>query len=184
MTAALEGGEWSAARPGRPLTPGKTRYPLYRMLCGPQGRSGQAENLAPPGFDPRTVQLVVSRYTDWAATGRPTTLNHMNPIHTDIVYFYIHINIIWPPFSSIFRHIVFRSSYRALACCLLCPSFAVDLITQTTFGETNAVRRIPYRHLPHPSPSPSLLGRNVHHITLVSNNLGYKFCYSCPCINK
>ena len=24
-----------------------------------------AENLAPPGFDPRTVQLVGSRYTDW-----------------------------------------------------------------------------------------------------------------------
>ena len=60
MTAALEGGEWSAARPGRNLTPGKTRYPLYRRLDGPQGRSGRAENLAPPGFDPLTVQPVVS----------------------------------------------------------------------------------------------------------------------------
>jgi hypothetical protein len=29
-----------------------------------------AENLAPPVFDPRTVQLVASRYTDWA-TGPP-----------------------------------------------------------------------------------------------------------------
>ena len=29
MTAALEGGEWSAARPGRTLLPGKTRYPFY-----------------------------------------------------------------------------------------------------------------------------------------------------------
>jgi len=28
MTAALEGGEWSAARPGRTLPLGKTRYPL------------------------------------------------------------------------------------------------------------------------------------------------------------
>jgi len=26
MTAALEGGEWSAARPGRTLPTGKTRY--------------------------------------------------------------------------------------------------------------------------------------------------------------
>jgi len=34
MTAALEGGEWSAARPGRTLPPGKTRYPLYRRLDG------------------------------------------------------------------------------------------------------------------------------------------------------
>ena len=66
MTAALEGGEWSAARPGRTLTRGKTHYPLYRRLVGPQGRSGRAENPAPPGFDPRTVQPVVSRYTDWA----------------------------------------------------------------------------------------------------------------------
>jgi hypothetical protein len=44
MTAALEGGKWSAARPGRTLTPVKTCYPLYRRLGGPQGRSGQAEN--------------------------------------------------------------------------------------------------------------------------------------------
>ena len=33
-------GEASAARPGRSLPPGKTRYPLYRRLGGPQGRSG------------------------------------------------------------------------------------------------------------------------------------------------
>ena len=38
-------GEWSAARPGRTLPPGKTRYPLYRRLGGPQGRSGREENL-------------------------------------------------------------------------------------------------------------------------------------------
>ena len=31
-TAALEGGEWSAARPGRTLLPGKTRYPFHRIL--------------------------------------------------------------------------------------------------------------------------------------------------------
>ena len=64
MTTALEGGEWSAARSGRTLPPGKTRYPLYRRLGGPQGRSERAENLASQGFDPQTVQLVVSRYTD------------------------------------------------------------------------------------------------------------------------
>ena len=49
------------------LRPGKTRYPLYRRLGGPQGRSGRVRNiLPPPGFDPRTVQPVASRYTDWA----------------------------------------------------------------------------------------------------------------------
>jgi len=29
MTAALEGGEWSAARPGSTLPQGKTRRPFY-----------------------------------------------------------------------------------------------------------------------------------------------------------
>ena len=52
MTAALEVGEWSAARSGRTLPPEKTRYSLYRRLGGTQGRFGRAENHAPPGFDP------------------------------------------------------------------------------------------------------------------------------------
>ena len=66
MTAALEGGEWSAARPGRTLHQGKTRYPFYSSLGGRQGRSGRAEYLVPTGIRSRTVQSVVSRYTDWA----------------------------------------------------------------------------------------------------------------------
>jgi len=37
MTAVLEGGEWSAARLGRTLPPGKTRYPFYRRLEGAPG---------------------------------------------------------------------------------------------------------------------------------------------------
>ena len=47
------------------LPPGKTRYPLYRRLGGLQGRSGQLRKISPlPGFDPRTVQPVASRYAD------------------------------------------------------------------------------------------------------------------------
>jgi len=61
MAAALEGGEWSAAHPGRTLPPGKTRYVLYRRLGGPQGRSGWAENLVPTGIRSLIVQPVVSR---------------------------------------------------------------------------------------------------------------------------
>ena len=61
---ALEGGEGSASRPGSILPPGKTRYPLYRRLGGPQGRSGLVLKISPPpGFDPRTVQPVGSPYT-------------------------------------------------------------------------------------------------------------------------
>jgi hypothetical protein len=60
-------GGWSTPRPGR-FTPGKeSRYPLYRRLRGPQGRSGQGQRISPPpGFDPRTVQPVMTRYSDWA----------------------------------------------------------------------------------------------------------------------
>jgi hypothetical protein len=64
-------GEGSASRPGRSLPPGKTRYSLYRRLGGPQGWCGQVRKISPPpGFDPRTVQPVDSRYTDYAT--RPT----------------------------------------------------------------------------------------------------------------
>jgi hypothetical protein len=47
MTAAMEDGEWSAARLDRTLPQGKTRYPFYRRLGGPQGRSGRAEKSRP-----------------------------------------------------------------------------------------------------------------------------------------
>ena len=58
-------GERSASRPGRSLPQGKIRYPLYRRLGGPQGRSGRVRKIfLLPGFDPRTVQPVVSHYTD------------------------------------------------------------------------------------------------------------------------
>ena len=53
------------------LPQGKTRYPLYRRLGGPQGRSGLVRKFSPlPGFDPRTVQLLASRYTDCAIPAR------------------------------------------------------------------------------------------------------------------
>jgi hypothetical protein len=55
MTAALEGGEWSVARPGRTLPPGKIRYLIYKRLGGPQGRSGRVENLVPTGIRSRII---------------------------------------------------------------------------------------------------------------------------------
>ena len=52
------------------LSPGNTRYRLYRRLGGSHGWSGWARNISspptPPGFDPRTFQSVASRYTDSA----------------------------------------------------------------------------------------------------------------------
>ena len=65
LTSALDGG-WEVNVTPRPLyPPGKTRYPLHRRLGGPQDRSGRVRKISPPpGFDPRTVLSVASRYTD------------------------------------------------------------------------------------------------------------------------
>jgi hypothetical protein len=61
MTMALEGGEGSASRPGeRPGTHCAGGW------VGPRGWSGQVRKISPPpGFDPRTIQPVASRYTDY-----------------------------------------------------------------------------------------------------------------------
>ena len=94
------GIERSAARPGRSLPPGKTRYPFYRRLCGPQGRSGQVRKISPtPVLDPRIVQPVASRFTDWA--NRPTFLHkpHRN-------YFKIYLwNNTWDSFLKLTRRL-------------------------------------------------------------------------------
>ena len=61
-------GRWGVSLTSRSLfTPGKTRYPLYRRMGEPQGRSGQVRKISlPPGFYPRITQRVTSLYTDWA----------------------------------------------------------------------------------------------------------------------
>ena len=64
LASALDGGEWSTLRPGR-FDPGKeTRYPLYRKVGGPQGRSELAQNISEtPGYDPRTAHPLGSRHS-------------------------------------------------------------------------------------------------------------------------
>ena len=65
---------WGVSVTPRPLF--KTRYPLYRRQGGPQDRSGWVRKISPPpGFDPRTVHSVASRYTDWAT--RPTNFESL-----------------------------------------------------------------------------------------------------------
>jgi hypothetical protein len=53
------------------LPPGNTRYPSYRRLGGPwAGLDEWGKSRPTPGFDPRTVKPVTSRYTDWAIPAR------------------------------------------------------------------------------------------------------------------
>jgi hypothetical protein len=89
-------GEGSASRPSSSLPPGNTRYPLYRRLGGPQGRSGQVRKISPPpGFHPRTVQPVASRYTDYATRprySRAVTLTKSGLRHTDFFPIILIIN--------------------------------------------------------------------------------------------
>jgi hypothetical protein len=55
-------------------------YPFCRRQDRPQGRFGRMSKILPlPGFDPRTVQTVADRYTDYAMTAIKTVLN---VIHT------------------------------------------------------------------------------------------------------
>ena len=65
LTSALDvGGQRHAPAA---LPPRKTRYQLYRRLDGGESRSRQVLKISPPsGFDPRTVEPIASRYTDWA----------------------------------------------------------------------------------------------------------------------
>jgi hypothetical protein len=76
MISALVGGEWLAARPGRTLPPGKDPVLIVQEAGWAPGPVWTgAEKLPPPGFNPRTVKPVVSRYTDWAT--RPTNLRNI-----------------------------------------------------------------------------------------------------------
>ena len=64
LTSTLDGDGWSTPRPGR-FTPRKDPVPIV-LEAGwvPELVWTGAENLAPLGFDPRSVQPVASRYTD------------------------------------------------------------------------------------------------------------------------
>ena len=53
------------------FTPGKDPVPIVQEAGWAPGPSGQAENLAPPGFDPRTVQPVAQSLH--RLSYRPTT---------------------------------------------------------------------------------------------------------------
>ena len=58
MTTTLEGVSGQQHAPAALYPIGKTRYPFYRRLGGPQGRSERAENLIPTGIRSRTIQPV------------------------------------------------------------------------------------------------------------------------------
>jgi hypothetical protein len=74
MTSALDEGGWSTTRPGR-FYPRETRG-THRTggWVGPGPVWIGAENLPPPGFDPRIFQPVASRCNDCAIPAPSFTL--------------------------------------------------------------------------------------------------------------
>jgi hypothetical protein len=67
LTSVLDGGVGGQHHAPAALPPGKTLYPLYRRGSwgSTAGLHGQGKFRPPPGIDLRTVQPVVSRYTDF-----------------------------------------------------------------------------------------------------------------------
>jgi len=56
---------WVLSSTPRPyFTPRKTQYAFYRGWVDPKAGLGGRKFSSPPGYDPQTVQPVVSRYTD------------------------------------------------------------------------------------------------------------------------
>jgi len=133
MTAALEG-----ARPGSTLPPGKTRYPFYRRLGGPQDRSGRAENLVPTWIRSRTVQPVAQ------------SLYRLSyPAHTLNVYLLIFMTTL----------ITFYRIYHGCSCChyyqclsVCCDYFCtvIAMVTRVTivFRVTMAALVTEFTNLP------------------------------------
>ena len=86
------------------LPPVKTRYPLYRRLTGPQGRSGRKIS-PPPGFFPRTVQPVASR-----------TNNNVDQKRTDFSYSILRVLVftvlsvyLWRTHNGMRREIIYTN---------------------------------------------------------------------------
>jgi hypothetical protein len=89
LTSALDGGEWSASRPGE-RTP---LYPLYRRLGGPQSRSGHRGYRKNPfsfAGDQTPLARSFSPWPDIIVTELPDS--HMCVCVCVYVYIYIYIH--------------------------------------------------------------------------------------------
>ena len=100
--------------PRQHLTPGKDQVPIVQEAGWASGPVWtDAENLVPPGFDPRTVQPVGSRYTDWAT----------RPIMCALTDCTSTMFCIWPDAGSMSRNmspnfLIFNIDYQYMLCFL------------------------------------------------------------------
>jgi len=84
LTSVLDWDGCAAPRPGR-LTPGETRYPLYRSLDGHQDRSERVRKISPlQGFDLRTFQTVANCGTNCICINTTRDSKPKYSVHGDI----------------------------------------------------------------------------------------------------
>ena len=78
---------WVAKATPRLFHPWENLVPIVQEAGWAQGRSGRVRKISPPpGFDPRIVQPVASRYTDWAIPAHKTHKHTHTHTH---IYIYI-----------------------------------------------------------------------------------------------
>jgi hypothetical protein len=104
--------------PRPPLLPGKDPVPIVQEAgWAPEPLWIGAENLAPPGFDPRTFQSVASRYTDWAILAPADTesekkVEYKFPVEFEVILIYLLTAIGLPPGGSCTVHIYTQTIHR------------------------------------------------------------------------
>ena len=81
LTSVLDGGGWSTPRPGRFTSRERLRVPkVQEAKWAPAADLNGCGKFRPlPGFDPRTVHPVASRYIDWAI---PAHYDHTDALKT------------------------------------------------------------------------------------------------------
>jgi hypothetical protein len=113
---------------------GHRQAPAALPLGGPQGRSGRVrKSRPPPGFDPRTVQLVASRYTDWDISAHLVESDPMN------LYVSLHAD----PYTLALSTLPIEVDYRR------------NVLWQTAIRYMFVYRTIPHIFFPHGATAPS-----------------------------
>jgi len=116
-------GGWSTPRPGL-CTLGKTRYPLYRRLGGPQVRSGEVRKISPPpGI----------RYPDRPARNELLyRLRYSGPYSYCYVYIFLLLclcilTVMYVPFYVICSIVIFCILFVCKCVLYCCCRFATEL---------------------------------------------------------
>ena len=116
------------------LSPGKTPFThLYRRLSGPQGGAQRVRKISPsPGFDPRFVQPVASRYTDTAiapqAHIRKCNINKNNSFLFSVtITVLLHTCFLWRHYFQFFSSVcVCRLRSAICSLFLICRPSSLD----------------------------------------------------------